>query len=65
VYRRKEQGLMNLFRACKKIKATYKRKNDYQEQFILMRKRALSEKYAHCHEINKSTQLYVEDLKQN
>jgi hypothetical protein len=56
VYRRKEQGLMNLFRACKKIKATYKRKNDYQEQFILMRKRALSEKYAHCHEINKSTQ---------
>lgn len=37
---------MRLLRACKKIKATYNRTNDYQEQFILLRKRALSQKYA-------------------
>lgn len=37
---------MKLFRACKNIKATYNHRNDYQEQFILMRKRALSQKYA-------------------
>jgi hypothetical protein len=47
---------MKLFRACKKIKATYSGKNNYQERFIMMRKRALSEKYAQYQEINKSSQ---------
>ena len=37
---------MKLFRACKRVKATYNHSKDYQEQFILMRKRALSQKYA-------------------